>query len=59
VRLGDLNAQDPAPNIFFCFFLTITGRNKGTDFYFFQKIIRWRNVSLDELKGLFILDRLT
>jgi hypothetical protein len=52
VRLGDLNAQDPAPNIFFCFFLTLTGRDKRAGFYFLQDIIPWRDASVDEILGL-------
>jgi hypothetical protein len=52
VRLGDLNASVPAPNIFFCFFLTLTGRDNGPDFYLLQDITRWRDASLDEIIGL-------
>jgi hypothetical protein len=47
-----LNAQDPAPNIFFCFFLTLTGRDKMAGFYLLQDITRWRDASLDEIIGL-------
>jgi hypothetical protein len=52
VHLGDLDASVPAPNIFLCFFLTLTGRNNGPDFYLLQDIIRWRDASLDEIIGL-------
>jgi hypothetical protein len=52
VRLGDLNAQDSAPNIFFCFFLTLTGRDKRAGFYLLQDITPWHDASLDEVIGL-------
>jgi hypothetical protein len=52
VRLGDLNAPNHAPNIFFCLFLTLTGRDKKAYFYLLQDITRWRDASLDEIIGL-------
>jgi hypothetical protein len=52
VLLGDLNAPDPAANIFFCFFSTLTARDKKTDFYLLQDITRWRDASFDEVIGL-------
>jgi hypothetical protein len=52
VRLGDLYAQDPAPNIFFCFFLTLTSRDERAGFYLLQEITPWRDASLDEIIGL-------
>jgi hypothetical protein len=52
VRLGDLNASNLAPDIFFCLFLTLTGRDKRADFYLLQDINRWRDASLDEIIGL-------
>jgi hypothetical protein len=52
VRLGDLNAPVPAPDIFFCVFLTLTGRDKRPGFYLLKDINRWRDASLDEIIGL-------
>jgi hypothetical protein len=52
VRLGDFNAPDPVPNIFFCFFSTLTGRDKKTDFYLLQDINSWLDASLDEVISL-------
>jgi hypothetical protein len=37
MSLGDLNAPDPAPIIFLCFFLTVTGWDKKVDFNFFER----------------------
>jgi hypothetical protein len=52
VRLGGLNAPNPAPNIFFCFFLMLTSRDKRADFYLLQNKTRWRGASLNEIIGL-------
>jgi hypothetical protein len=52
VDLGDLNAPNHAPNIFFCFFLTLTGRDKRPGFYLLQDITPWHDASLDEIIGL-------